>query len=169
MNNNYWVKVCIYCFYCDEWKRKVYNLFEMQCKCCLTSQSVVTARRGPDWREDWGDRPPGWWNASRIHIWTHYCHSQQCTLLLNIDLLGSLTDVREFSPPQCRNTAEERAGPFQQVWPPVNFMLACLKLADWDAESSRNMYASLQKETSTRPRQIDYNAAKQFAMQCKRR
>ena len=48
--------------------------------------------------------------------------------IISSDLLGSLTPVRLFSPPQCRNTAEERAGPFQQVWPPVNFMLACLKL-----------------------------------------
>ena len=60
-------------------------------------------------------------------------------VIIAADLLGSLTEVRVFSPPQCRNTAEERAGPFQQVWPPVNFMLACLKLADCDAETSRNM------------------------------
>ena len=70
--------------------------------------------------------------------------------LFPADLLGSLTAVRLFSPPQWRNTAEERAGPFQQVWPPVNFMLACLKLLDCDAKSSGNMLQALQNETTSR-------------------
>ena len=50
-----------------------------------------------------------------------------CSLCLGADLFGSLTEVRLFSLPQWRSTREDLAGPFQQPWPPVNFMLECLK------------------------------------------
>ena len=50
-------------------------------------------------------------------------HKEKCC-----HLLGSLTAVSWLSPPQWRWTWVERAGPFQQVCPPVNFILACLDI-----------------------------------------